>query len=308
MKIAICISTYRRPAGLKRLLESLNKLEFNRLPPADIHIVVVDNEPEGFGHAFCQQIGQQLRWPLTSAVEPRRGIAAVRNRSIACAPADAEFIAMIDDDEYAEPQWLEELILAQQTYDADVVTGRLIPEFDGEVPAWIMQGAFFERRRYETGERIKFGLTGNSLVRAEIFRKMTPMFDERFSLTGGEDTHFFTRVCRAGYKMIFSNEALLHETIPQNRATAKWLLLRAYGGGSIRSRCERLVMPSFAAASRRFVVGCGRMVQGLCLVIPGVFLGRVLLTKGLQKLFVGAGMVTGLFGAFYEEYQHKDGK
>ena len=308
MKVAICIITFRRPEGLKRLLDSLNRLEFKKLSPPDLQLVVVDNDPAGLGHAYCQRIQSELKWPLISCVEPRRGVAAARNTSIARAPADADFIASIDDDEWAEPNWLEELLCAQQAHDADVVSGVVIPEFEKGTPDWIQKGGFFQRRRFRTGERVRFGITGNALVRASVYRSMGTIFDERFALTGGEDMHFFTRVCIAGYKMIYANEAIVGETVPASRANVKWLVMRAYSGGSIRSRCERAVMPSLKTWCRRFAFGAGRMAQGVCLIVPGCFLGRAMLVKGLHWFFVGAGMVAGLVGARVEQYRQIHGK
>jgi succinoglycan biosynthesis protein ExoM len=308
MKVAICIITFRRPEGLKRLLESLNRLEFKKVPPPGLQLVVVDNDPAGLAHAYCQRIRPEMKWPLVSCVEPRRGIAAARNTSLAHVPADANFIAFIDDDEYAEPDWMEGLVCAQQTHSADVVSGVVMSEFEEGIPDWVRKGGFFQRRRFRTGERMKLGTTGNVLVRTAVLRELGTAFDEQFSLTGGEDTHLFTRIFVAGYKIIFANEAVVHELVPASRANIRWLVMRAYSGGSIRSRCERAVMPSLKSQCKRFAVGVARMAQGVCLIVPGCFLGRVTLVKGLHWFFVGAGMVAGLVGARCEQYRQIHGK
>jgi len=308
MKVSICIITFRRLEGLKRLLDSLNRLEFKSMPPPDVELVVVDNDPDGLASALCQGIKAELRWPLFSCVEPRRGIAAARNTCIAHALIGADFVASIDDDEYAEPCWLEHLLCAALLHEADVVTGPLIPEFEEGIPDWIKRGGFFQRPRFRTGERIKFALTGNVLVRATVFHRMGSAFDERFSMTGGEDTHFFTRVYLAGHKMIFANDAVVREVIPVSRANVKWLLMRAYSNGSILSRCERDLMPSLKRRCRRFAGGVRRLVQGLCLILPGCFLGRIVLVKGLRQFFTGLGMLAGPFGARYQQYRQKTGE
>ena len=63
--------------------------------------------------------------PVRYLVESRRGISLARNRRLDAVPADADFIAMIDDDERPEPDWLEELLLAQAATAADGVEGRV---------------------------------------------------------------------------------------------------------------------------------------------------------------------------------------
>ena len=52
MKVAICIITFRRQEGLKRLLDSLNRLEFKQQPAPDLQLVVVDNDSAGLAHAY----------------------------------------------------------------------------------------------------------------------------------------------------------------------------------------------------------------------------------------------------------------
>ena len=308
MKAAICIITFRRPEGLKRLLDSLNRLEFRKLPAPDLQLVVVDNDPAGLAHAYCQRIRAELKWPVTSCVEPRRGIAAARNTSFAHAPADADFVAFVDDDEYVEPDWLERLLQVQQAHDADVVAGAVIAEYESGIPDWVKKGGFFQRRRFHTGDRVKLCATCNVLVRASALRSLGTAFDEQFSLTGGEDTHLFLRLSMAGCKMMFANEAVVHELVPVSRANVKWLAMRAYSGGSIRSRCEQAVSPSLASRCRRLARGVARMAQGVCLIVPGCFMGRVMLVRGLHWFFVGAGMIAGLAGASCEQYRQIHGK
>ncbi len=57
------------------------------------------------------------RWPLKTVIEEEaRGIAEVRNRLVAEAlESGAQFIAMIDDDEWPEENWIDELLHAQKT-------------------------------------------------------------------------------------------------------------------------------------------------------------------------------------------------
>ncbi len=40
----VCIATYRRPAGLRALIDSLNALEFTATD-LDVTLVIVDNDP-----------------------------------------------------------------------------------------------------------------------------------------------------------------------------------------------------------------------------------------------------------------------
>src|SRR3712207_291321 len=105
MKVAICIATYLRPEGLWRVLQSLDALRFSSSPEPDVEVVVIDNDPDGSAGATCERAKGATRWPIRYVHEPRRGISQVRNRAVEVTRATADFIAFIDDDEIAEPQW-----------------------------------------------------------------------------------------------------------------------------------------------------------------------------------------------------------
>ena len=117
--ISVCVATYRRPAGLARLLESLQR---QKLPDGvSVEIWVVDNDPDS--PAIAPPGVGWLR-------EPRRNIAHARNRALL--EARGEWLAFIDDDETADEDWLSAYwTRAQQGEpdggDADGFFGPVIP-------------------------------------------------------------------------------------------------------------------------------------------------------------------------------------
>jgi succinoglycan biosynthesis protein ExoM len=68
--LAICIITFRRPAGLARLLDGLRAIE--RPEGAEVSVVVVDNDPEGSAAAVADAARIALAWPLRYLRETRR--------------------------------------------------------------------------------------------------------------------------------------------------------------------------------------------------------------------------------------------
>lgn len=307
MKVAVCVTTYKRPEGLRRLLAGLNELTFERCMPSLLRVVVVDNDAAGTASAVCEDVRAEFRWSLEYYTEVRRGISQARNKAIACALPDADFVAFVDDDEVPEPLWLERVLREQLSQDADVVGGPVLPRFIERPPDWIVEGKFFEqqfeRPRYPTGHTIELAATGNVLVRAEVFQRLGKAFDERLGLTGCEDAVFFAHVREAGFRMVWADDARVHEWIPPSRTSARWILQRAYSTGNSLSLYERILKPSLGVRLVRLLKGSARIAQGLLLLPPSLVIGRISFMEALQHVCRGAGMLAGLTGRYYEEYK-----
>ena len=298
--VAICVATYARPEGLARLLDGLAALRTN----ACVRVVVVDNDAAGPSRDACEARARDFSLGLKYVVEPRRGITYARNSAVEAAGADVDFIAMLDDDEVPEANWLTALLRVQAKYDADIVTGPVIPYFPAPPSEWVRDGRFFDRPRYETGHELPHAHTHNVLVRRAIFDS-TGRFDDRFALTGGEDLQFFRRAKANGARIVWANDASVEEWIPASRANFGWLLRRAYRNGATHGQVERDRPDAFVALPMRIVRGLGRMAQGI-LLTPIALLSRdrhVRLVRALMLVWRGAGMITGALGGRYEEYR-----
>lgn len=300
IRIAVCIITFRRPDGLKRLLDSLNLLSFKQSPP-DLKIIVVDNDPDGAAQAICQEVSSHSRWELEYYIEPQQGIPYARNKCVERAISDTDFIAFIDDDEVPEPAWLEELLLVQKQCSADTVSGPVLPHFTQPIEEW--KARFFERSRYPTGYLLKGAATNNVLVRTEIFKQLSQAFDIRFALSGGSDWHLFRRIYSLGYKIVWADTALVHEWIPVSRANIQWLLQRSYRLGNTESLCEIDLDPTLTTKLTCWVKGIRRIIIG-SLILPFTMLqGKYRGVKTLRYIAHSFGMLAGTTGQVYEEYR-----
>ena len=304
MFVSICVATYKRPKQLGLLLEGLNQLVFDKIERPDIEVIVVDNDVAGLADTVCEKIKSRFQWNLKTGIEKERGITYARNKTISMVSEDADFIAILDDDEIPKPSWLEELLLVQRKYSSDIVTGPVIPRFSNhEVPHWIKKGNFYDPPSYNTGAIRPVAYTNNVIVKAEILRNLDPAFDNRFAIAGGSDCYLFLNLHKAGYKITWANDAIVYDQIPSSRTNLKWILFRAYRTPSSYSSAEKEIYPSILVLSKRTLKGFGLITIGLIRLIPSLLIEKAAIVISLQYICRGLGTLGGLLGLFYEEYK-----
>ena len=306
--VVICVATHRRPQGLARLLHGLNALTFGSRAPGKITVVVVDNDPARSAEATCEALRPGSRWPLVYASEPRRGIPFARNASVSSARGlGTELLAFIDDDEVPEPTWLDELLRVMRESGAEVVTGPVLPAFEGAVPPWIQRGRFFDRERHRTGSFQERAVTGNVLLRLDLLADMAAPFDEGRPLSGGTDTHLFRRIITRGHRIVWADDAIVHEWNPATRLTAKWLVRRSFRVSSNWSSSESELEPGVRVRSIRVGKALARIAQGIALLPVGLVAGRHILVKATQHVATGVGYLAGMTGYELQEYRTTHG-
>jgi glycosyltransferase involved in cell wall biosynthesis len=290
--VAVCIPTFKRPKMLRRLLNALAALDTD----ADLKVLVADNDAEGHaGFDLCQTL-TNYRWSLTAVIAPQRGIAQARNVLIAQAlKTDARFIAMIDDDEWPQGDWMAQFLACARQTGADVLQGSILlrgaPGVEGHGDI-----------RHATGPVAMLQGAGNLLIRRAVLEEMTaPWFDPAFALSGGEDREFFVRLQRAGKRFAWSDEARAYGDIPETKDNLAWLLRRAYSVGNSDMR-----------VLLKHGLGVGGVAVELCKIGASFLLSPLAALAlaahpnkravPLQKLFRAAGKLGALMGRSYHEY------
>jgi succinoglycan biosynthesis protein ExoM len=296
MLVSICVITYNRPQGLKRLLKGLNKLTFDKVLLPQIEVIIVENSTKGIAQQVIATIKNDFQWPLKTDIEPKRGISYARNKCLSLASPETDFIAMVDDDEVPKPNWLEELLLIQQQHNADIVTGPAISYLPKNTPSWIVKGGFFEREHHPTGEIREIAYTNNVLIRGEIIRKLDRIFDTRFALTGGEDSELFMRLYSYNYKIVWADEAVVEERVSPSRTNLSWILKCGYRAWSTHSLLEKEFYPSPKVQLLRILKGSTLIFLGFLQLIPGIILGKHKLASSFLYICRGAGTFAGLLG------------
>jgi succinoglycan biosynthesis protein ExoM len=266
MLISVCVCTYRRMS----VVETLASIAAQVLPPGwRTEIVVVDNDEAGSAEPAVRDWCARNTVPVRYVVQPIRNIAATRNRTLELARGD--WLAFIDDDERANPTWLDHLTKTAERHDADIVIGNVIALYPPSAPEWMRQADPLSRDWGTTGQDLLTGSTANALVKADLLRRSGIRFDEALGLTGGEDTDFFSRLRTAGGRIVACAEALAVETIPPARLHATYLRNRAlrsgqsYGEVRLRSlsRPQRLAFMAAASGKAALFLGLAAPMNGV---------------------------------------------
>jgi succinoglycan biosynthesis protein ExoM len=312
MKVAVLVITYKRPQGLARLLSSLAEQKFRPEREVNVSVIVVDNDAEASGRQVIDEMQADYPWPITYAVEPARGIPHARNHTFRLARDEHEFVVFVDDDEVAQPNWLDELVAVQARYGADTVSGPVYPRYMSQPPNWVTCGGFFHRTDYgkiKTGEVLTYERvqTNNLLIRTSTLRQLEGPFDVRYALTGGTDTLLGIRLYKMGCKMVWAADAVVHEWIPESRLGSRWLLQRSYRNGMMTSVFDLEFVSRTQSRLHRFVMGMGRALIGSSLTavtLPMLAFGKSHIPLRSTCIVArGMGMVAGALGGSYEEYR-----
>lgn len=226
MEASVCIATFRRPDGLTRLLRSL---EMQRGDVPAFEVIVVDNDAAASASAICETFKDRLR--LRYVKQPVRGIAQCRNRAVVA--SDSRFIAFIDDDEEAVPDWLAALHREATRDKADAAFGPVTYRLTGEPPPWIRECRLFKYPDLANGSPIPWYLTrtSNAYIRRASLPDARAPFDVRLGLIGGEDVDLFFRMAQTGARFVAATDARTFEFRDASRTTFRWLLRRSFRNG-----------------------------------------------------------------------------
>jgi len=313
--VAACICTYRREQQLTTLLDSLAAQEFPQHPATRLHVIVVDNDSDATAENCCRRFAAQGRLAqLTYRHEPRRGISFARNTGLDLVPADADFVAITDDDAVADPRWIDTLLTAQAATDADIVLGPSIATFAADMPAWLGASGCFDKppeyREFENLGEAQTGATCNLFMRGSMARQPDVRFHPELSLSGSEDNLFLRELKLAGYRLVWSTEALIYEPVTPARATLDYLCRESYRRGLtsiwIKQYLRRKQGKSFALRRPLRDLGKGIAVAwsgGISAVLNRGKPDRERrLAQAMCEFYRGVGIVAGVFGIRSRHY------
>lgn len=284
--ISVCICTYKRPKMLLILLEKLQNQQTDQL--FTYSIVIVDNDNAQSAKITVDSFKEKSVINIEYYCEPEQNIALARNKAVQ--NAKGNFVALVDDDEFPDNNWLLNLYKARKRYHADGVLGPVKPCFEGNPPKWVIKGKFYEKGRHETGHVLKWQdtRTSNVLINSAIFDNQENMFKQEFG-RGGEDIDFFNRAIDKNYVFVWCNEAPVYEIIPPERCKRVFMLKRALLRGKLTL--------SYSSFDLTYIIKSTIAIPTYTLLLPFAFiLGHHHFMIILIKLFEHIGRFLALCG------------
>ncbi|MER9171889.1 glycosyltransferase family 2 protein [Mesorhizobium australicum] len=319
-RVYIGIASRDRPKMVSELLDSVARLDTDA--NLELAIILVEN---GNGEVL-RQAAERFATNCTGIkihhlVEPRLGIVFARNAALEFATnSDFDGLAFVDDDEVVTPSWILELVAEQQRGQYDIVGGPVRAFVDPHpLTFWnriVWKGLSSRVQQVEQtcGERKANGQesqivlsTNNWLVSLPFVRKEKLRFDERFNLTGGEDTRFLRDAWRLGAKTGWAHKAVVREQIVRERLSPWYQIRRARDHAlvSLNDKSDRRPATKWLRAP---VSAIFKLLTGLVLLLLAPFTGGATFFNALRALGEATGRAQGLLGIKSKHYRLTMGK
>lgn len=247
--LTVLIATHNRADLLERTLGHLNEAR----RPADwlVDVLVAANACSDTTHALLDRYVRDTRrtshanarLPLRWVAETRPGKSHALNCAIALLTSD--YTAFVDDDHRVDTGYLENVCRSAETYpEADILCGRILPDWDGSEPTWVHDGGPYRIYplpvpRYDLGEQPLRSPHekatpggGNLVLRTALFTGVGD-FSVSFGpvgrgLGGAEDHEWVLRAVAAGAVIQYVPEIVQYHYVDQTRLRLRYLMQKAY--------------------------------------------------------------------------------
>jgi GT2 family glycosyltransferase len=251
MSAVVCTHDQRRWDAMTRAVESLRT---QTRPPDEIVLVVDHND------ALLERIRTELPDLVVLPNEQRRGLSGARNTGIAA--AKGSFVAFLDDDAAAMPDWLERLEVLCARPGVIGVGGRVVPRWLSDRPPWFPEeflwvvGCTYRGLPAEPAQvRNIYG--GCFAIRRDVLTEIggfrTELGRGASKGMGCEETELCIRATQRFEEAIFlyDPDAVIEHDVPADRGTWTYFRRRCFGEGVSKAILTKMVGARRGLASER---------------------------------------------------------
>jgi glycosyltransferase involved in cell wall biosynthesis len=251
VSVIICAYASERWQDLVEAVESLHQ---QVAAPREI-IVVIDHNPR-----LLERARRELTGVVVTANSEPRGLSGARNSGIAL--AYGAFIAFLDDDAIAEPDWLLQLYRLCTNPKILGVGGSVVPRWVGEQPDWFPEEFYWVlgcsyRGLPRSLAPVRNPYGGCNCMRRDIFAEAGGFRNGLGRIgtrpLGGEETELSIRAKQRWPDHIFLYEphAKIHHRVSPSRTTFSYFLSRCYSEGLSKTAIAQVVGTKQGLASER---------------------------------------------------------
>ena len=307
VEVVITIPTFKRPDHVIKTLESVK----NQSTKRNYAIIVMDNDAEDLqGIGACQKRFESGHYTGTLEIAHARGNCNAYNAGWMTALMkypNFKYLIVIDDDEVADPNWIENMCATAEKYGTDIVGGPQLPVFEKPEHQGYARHPVFTPHYSQTGPVPIVYSSGNLLVSKKLMETMGhPFFHLQFNFMGGGDADLIDRSVIKGFKVAWCNEAPVHETVPPRRTESNWLRARSLRNGVISTLVERRQRANEPFGRvRTFAKSLALLaISPFRAVMKTIKTGSPMI--GFYHVYIGLGRVLGEFGYSNEQYRHAE--
>ncbi len=249
--VTVVLCTRDSPGYARLCLDSLRT---QTVGPGGFDVVVVDSASRAGAAAELRRLVAATPNARLLRLE-RPGLSLARNAGARAAAGD--YVAYIDDDAEAAPDWVERIkrAVAESDPPPAVLGGRVLPAWEAPLPAWwpaSLRGVLTISEWEGGGEyrtaQVPAGLEpyGANMVVERAALLAAGGFDERLGrrpglLLSDEDVQLAWRLQRGGRSARHDARIGVHHRIQAGRLTPEWLLQRQYWQGVSTVATRRLL-------------------------------------------------------------------
>ena len=237
--ISVVVCTYNHSNLLKNCIASLCAQTLNK---EKYEIIVVDNNSKDDTAEVVKAFenDELIRYVF----EERQGLSHARNRGVS--EASGNYIAFIDDDAKAAPNWLE---VAYEILDStqpalDCLGGPYHPLYLSQKPKWFLDKyeirGFGDSQKYLNAHEM---LSGSNMIWLKDSLTSIGQFNENFGVIGkqlklGEETDAFEKLwsLNGQAQILFAPNLIIYHLVPEFKMSVGYRLKRKFAQGQYHAQ------------------------------------------------------------------------
>jgi GT2 family glycosyltransferase len=253
ISVVICAYTMDRWDALSTAVHS----SIDQTLQPDEVVIVIDYNEELYRRAALELSGPRI---LVLSNGSTKGLSGARNTGVAMSSGDV--VAFLDDDAYAEPDWLEKLVgpLADPTVVG--VGGWVLPHWESKVAEWLPETFYWilgcsYAGLPATNSRLRNPIGANMAMRRRVFTQVGGFTSGIGRIgqvpLGCEETELCIRYTTRfpDEQFVLARDAVVHHRVPASRLTWHYFWTRCWAEGLSKALVSSLVGSRSGLASER---------------------------------------------------------